>query len=100
MNASTAGDSAAASSRTVGGRRVTAGRGRRGGFSDPANFLHQVSPSKRILKFFLGFQIPPHLVTPKLTNSLNCPYSMIAVPCSFTYSSLKIVAVPAESKMK
>ena len=34
MNASTAGDSAA-SSRTVGGRRVTAGRGRRGGRCPP-----------------------------------------------------------------
>ena len=38
------------------------------GFSDPANFLHQpassapfsqLAPSKRILVFFLGFQIPP-----------------------------------------
>ena len=38
------------------------------GFSDPANFLHQpassapfsqLAPSRRILVFFLGFQIPP-----------------------------------------
>ncbi len=35
MNASTAGDSSAASSRTVGERRVTAGRGRRGGRCPP-----------------------------------------------------------------
>ena len=39
MNASTAGDSSAASSRMVGGRRVTAGRGRRGGRCPPPERL-------------------------------------------------------------